>query len=227
MESINELSPRAGYAVWAACYDSDGNPLVALEGPAVREWFGPLEGRLVLDLGCGTGRHSLALAEAGAIVIALDQSEEMMSAAREKAGRENAEIRWILHAMPRPLPFADAVFDLVVLGLVAEHLVELESPLLEVTRVLKRGGRCILSALHPDRTAEGQRARFIDPETGVRQPIVTIHRTTLEYLDVAESAGLTLLGERTLIVPPEMTIDYPRSERYVGQALGWVACWRR
>ena len=227
METTSELTAREGYAAWAACYDHDGNPLIALEGPAVREWFGPLEGRLALDLGCGTGRHSLSIAEAGAAVVALDQSEPMMAAARRKAKREQADIRWVMHALPNPLPFADATFDLAVLGLVAEHLVELTASLLEVSRVLKRGGRCILSALHPDRTAEGQRARFIDPETGERQPIATIHRTTAEYLEAGDRAGLMLLGERALVVPPEMAREYPRSARYVGQALGWVVCWRR
>jgi malonyl-CoA O-methyltransferase len=227
MELTTELSTRAGYAAWAACYDDDGNPLIALEGPAMRAWFGPLEGRIALDLGCGTGRHSLSLAQAGARVIALDQSAEMLRSARQKAEDEQATICWAFHAMPDPLPFAGATFDLVVLGLVAEHVDDLDSALNEVARVLKRGGRCVLSALHPDRTALGQRARFIDPVSGLRQPIATIHRTTDDYRLAGERAGLVLLGERSLVVPADLVHEFPRSARYVGQSLGWVVCWRR
>jgi SAM-dependent methyltransferase len=62
-ESTDELPVQADYAAWASCYDDEGNPLTALEGPAVRAWFGPLEGRRALDLGCGTGRYSFALTE--------------------------------------------------------------------------------------------------------------------------------------------------------------------
>ena len=53
MEATDEPPVREGYAAWAFCYDNDGNPLTALEGPAMRRWFGPIEGRKGLDLGCG------------------------------------------------------------------------------------------------------------------------------------------------------------------------------
>src|SRR5260370_18036718 len=73
MEPLEELPVQNGYAAWAPLYDDDGNPLTALEGPAVRSWFGPLVGRLAIDIGCGPGRHTLALVQAGAAqVVQLD-----------------------------------------------------------------------------------------------------------------------------------------------------------
>ncbi len=224
-ESSDELPVREGYAAWASCYDDDGNPLTALEGPAVRAWFGPLEGRRALDLGCGTGRHALALAEAGAWVAALDLTPEMLARGRAKAEQAGRTVHWVRHALPDPLPFPANTFDLAVLGLVAEHLADLAAALAETARVLRPGGRCILSALHPDRTAEGQRARFIDPETGRRRPIRTYHRTTAEYRESAAAASFTLLGEATLVVPPALAEELPRARPYIGRALGWVACW--
>jgi SAM-dependent methyltransferase len=133
----------------------------------------------------------------------------------------------VRHALPDPLPFRDATFDLAVLGLVAEHIAALGPALGEVARVLVPGGRCVLSALHPERTAEGQRARFIDPETGLRRPITTYHRTTADYHAAALAAGLALEGEQALRVPPELAESLPRARPYVGQNLGWVACWSR
>lgn len=225
MESTEELTVQAGYALWASSYDDDGNPLIALEGPAVQAHFGPLQGRRVLDLGCGTGRHTSALVEAGARVWALDLTPEMIARARGKVA--SGPVAWIRHALPGPLPFPDSTFDLAVLGLVAEHIEDLASLLSGTARVLKPGARMILSALHPDRTAEGQRARFIDAETGERRPISTFHRTVDEYLDAGTAAGLLLESEHTLRVPAALAEQYPRALRYIDRSLGWVACWAK
>ncbi len=225
LEADDEFSPRDGYAAWAPCYDEDGNPLIALEGPAMRALFGRVGGRSVLDVGCGTGRLTLALAEAGARVVAIDQSPEMMARARTKL--HGRAVSFVQHALPGPLPFADGQFALAVLGLVAEHVDDLQAVMAEVARAVEPGGRCLVSALHPDRTAEGQRARFIDPQTGVRRPIATIHRTLDDYRRIFESAGWTLAEEQSLVVPESIIEEYPRASRYVGRNLGWVSCWSR
>ena len=225
MNHIDDLPVLEGYDAWAPLYDDDGNPLIAVEGPAMRGWFGPLEGRRVLDLGCGTGRHTLALAAAGASVSALDGSSEMLSRARHKL--RGYPVDWARHRLPDPLPFAESTFDLAVLGLIAEHIEDLGGVLVDVARVTKAGGRCLLSALHPDRTAGGQKARFIDPVTGVRRQIATVHRAAEDYLAIAGAAGWSLLEERALVVPEDLGRSLPRALPYVGLPLGWVASWRK
>jgi SAM-dependent methyltransferase len=231
METPDELPVREGYAAWAPCYDDDGNPLIALEGPAMQRWFGPLEGRRALDLGCGTGRHTAALIASGARVAALDFTPEMIARARRRPPLEQApgDVLWVRHALPRSLPFANETFALAILGLVAEHLSDpaLVAVLTDVARVLAPGGRCLLSALHPDRTAEGQRARFIDPATGLRRPIKTYHRTIDDYHSAAAAAGMALAQEQVLTVPPSLAEQLPRARPYIGLALGWVGCWKR
>jgi ubiquinone/menaquinone biosynthesis C-methylase UbiE len=224
-ESDEELSVQEGYAAWSDRYDDDGNPLTALEGPAVWQWFGSLAGKHAIDVGCGTGRHTRALCDAGARVTALDLTPEMMNRAREKLSGRSVD--WVRHALPDPLPFSDSTFDLAVLGLVLEHVDDIAQALTEVARVLKQGGLCIASGLHSDRTAEGQRARFIDPETGIRRPIRTIHRLIEDYLTAGRSYGLVLRSEQTLIVGPELAARLPRAARYVGMNLGWVIRWSR
>ena len=52
----------------------------------MRDALGDVRGRRVLDLGCGTGRHAIPLAAAGAVVTAVDFSEQMLAAARRKPG---------------------------------------------------------------------------------------------------------------------------------------------
>jgi SAM-dependent methyltransferase len=70
------------YDRWATVYDHDANPMVALEEPAFREAVGDSRGLAVLDMGCGTGRHALWLARAGAKVTAIDFSEGMLAVAK-------------------------------------------------------------------------------------------------------------------------------------------------
>jgi SAM-dependent methyltransferase len=219
------LPVREGYAAWAPLYDDDGNPLTALEGPVIRAWFGPIRGRRALDLGCGTGRHTLALLEAGAEVVAIDSTPEMLAIARGKL--DGSPVTWTLHRLPDPLPFPDSSFDVVVLGLVAEHVEDLAKVLLEAARVTGPGGRCLLSALHPERTGQGQRARFIDPSTGERRQIETIHREVADYLGIARGAGWSLVEERTLVVTSDLARSLPRAAPYVNRPLGWAACWEK
>ncbi len=149
----------------------------------------------------------------------------MMAQARRKL--RDHPIVWVHHVLPAPLPLPDRTFDLVVLGLVAEHLTDLRGALGEVARVLAPGGRCVLSALHPERTGAGDTARFIDPETGQRRPIFTEHRAITDYLAAAASAGLDLLGERALLMTAELAARLPRARRYEGLPMAWVACWTR
>src|SRR5262245_57082866 len=115
---------RSGYDRWATVYDHDRNPLLALEEPALRKAVGDVRGLAVLDLGCGTGRHSLWLAATGADLTAVDFSEGMLAEARRKQGAE--AVRFLAHDLHQPLPFPSETFDLVVSGLVLEHLHNLD-----------------------------------------------------------------------------------------------------
>src|SRR4051812_34257206 len=97
------LPTREGYDRWAATYDTDGNPLVALEEPRIDSLLGDVRGLRLLDRGCGTGRHAVRLARAGAHVTAVDFSEQMLAQARAKPGAERFE--FCVHDLSKPLPF--------------------------------------------------------------------------------------------------------------------------
>src|SRR5580692_5247794 len=100
--AASEVVPTsAGYDLWAASYDTDGNPLVAMEEPLVDQLLGDVRGLTLLDVGCGTGRHCVRLAAKGAIVDALDFSPAMLERARLKAGA--AKINFRQHDLAEPL----------------------------------------------------------------------------------------------------------------------------
>ncbi|MDD9981234.1 MAG: class I SAM-dependent methyltransferase, partial [Gammaproteobacteria bacterium] len=155
---------RDGYDRWASIYDHDANPLPALEEPHVRRALGDVRGCDVLDLGCGTGRHTAWLAESGARVTAVDFSEKMLEQARRKVPGTDA--RFVVHDLHDRLPLEDASFDAVVSGLVLEHLRDLGGFFREAHRVLRPRGRGVVSAMHPAMFLRDSRARFTDPDTG-------------------------------------------------------------
>ena len=165
------LPVQSGYDRWATVYDHDANPLPALDTPIVRAAIHAvapdLYGQQVLDLGCGTGRHTIWLAEQGAQVTGLDFSEGMLAQARRKSGA--AGIRFLRHDLHQPLPLNDEEFGLVVSSLVLEHLADLDQFFGEARRVLRPGGHAVVSAMHPAMFLRGSQARF-RPRVGRARP---------------------------------------------------------
>jgi ubiquinone/menaquinone biosynthesis C-methylase UbiE len=96
-----------------------------------------LRGRRVLDLGCGTGRLSTALAEQDvARVWGVDASPEMLAVARQNVPSSVG----LKEGSAEQLPFRDGWFDRVVMWLVC-HLVDRSAAFREVARVLAPAGR--------------------------------------------------------------------------------------
>jgi ubiquinone/menaquinone biosynthesis C-methylase UbiE len=97
-----------------------------------------LEGKRVLDVGCGTGVIARFAAESGASVAGADRSLSMLQGADG-------------HAFPRvgadilSLPFRDGAFDVVMAGFVINH-VSPRNALTELARVVGRGGAVLVSA---------------------------------------------------------------------------------
>jgi ubiquinone/menaquinone biosynthesis C-methylase UbiE len=207
-------SIRDGYDRWAEVYDHDRNPLPGLEEPLVREALGDVRGTSVLDLGCGTGRHSVWLAAAGAAVTAVDFSAGMLGQARLKP--EAAGVRFVVHDLHNPLPLASASFDALVSGLVVEHLRELPAFFAEARRVLRPGARAVVSNLHPAMYLRGVQARFTDPGSGEVVPVGSFAHTLGELVMAAVGAGFSLAGIGEYSPDAAFASHYPRAEKYVG-----------
>ena len=205
---------RTGYDRWAAVYDHDANPLPALEEPRVRAALGGVNGRDVLDLGCGTGRHTAWLAGAGARVTAIDFSAGMLDEARRKLSGA-AGVRFIAHDLHEPLPLDDASFDAAVSGLVLEHLGDLPGFFAEAHRVLRPAGRAVVSAMHPAMFLRGSQARFTDPASEEVVAPGSLPHLIGDFVMAAVRAGFTLRRIGEYAPDAEFAKRYPRAERYL------------
>jgi len=99
----------------------------------------------VLDLGCGAGHTSLACAARAANVVAVDVTPQMVSAATALArerGVQNVQFRV---ADVQALPFEDQSFDVVTSRVSAHHYADAPRAVAEAFRVLKPGGRLLVS----------------------------------------------------------------------------------
>ena len=104
-------------------------------------------GTRLLDLGCGKGRHAFEALRRGADVTAADLDDEAlaevmgmaeaMRAAGEVPDGGRLEVR---HADALALPFADGVFDVVIVSEVLEHIPDDRAAIAEIQRVVTAGG---------------------------------------------------------------------------------------
>ena len=86
-----------------------------------------------LDVGCGTGNYTLALAAKGAGMTGLDPSARMLAVARAKPGSER--VTWC-EAPAEAMPFADGAFTGAVAMLSLHHMADMRAALGEIGRVL-------------------------------------------------------------------------------------------
>lgn len=211
------LTPRAGYDLWSAQYDADANPLIALENTLFADLLPDPRGADLLDVGCGTGRHAIPLADAGARVTAIDFSEGMLAKARTKPGAD--AVRFIAHDLHTRLPLPDHSFDVVLSALVLEHIANPLHLFAEFARLTRPDGCVIITVMHPAMFLRGVQARFM-PEGGTTDEdklvIDTYPHTIADYANAAVGAGLAIdrIGEHAM--PESLGATHPRAARYVG-----------
>jgi SAM-dependent methyltransferase len=130
---------------------SEGDYLIYLFHLATYDFARPfLQGRRVLDFGCGTGYGTHRVALGCASIVGVDVSGEAISFAGRRYRADNLSFHEIVPVEEAPLPFADGSFDVVLSFQVIEHAPDALLYLAEAKRVLTEDGLLILAT--PDRT---------------------------------------------------------------------------
>ncbi len=158
------------------------------------------QGSRILDMGCGTGRHSVELAKRGYSVTGVDISSGMLAQAKEAAGKAGVEVEWI-HADAtqfKPERLYDAAICLCegAFGLLGKNDDPLEqglSILRNINRALKPDSKVIMTVLNG--LALIRKYKQEDVEKGVFDPVALAEAYPMEY-DTSEGKKSLLVRER-------------------------------
>ncbi|HEX3435138.1 MAG TPA: class I SAM-dependent methyltransferase [Pseudacidobacterium sp.] len=155
----------------------------------------------VLDLGCGAGHTSFAVAPFAAEVVAYDLTDEMLEVVKAEAARRGFGNLQTQRGSAEALPFANTSFDWVVSRYSAHHWRNITHALKEVRRVLKTGGRvCFIDI------AGGHEPLFdtyLQAVEVLRDPSHVRDYTEQEWLALLENADFEASVERRWRVPIE------------------------
>lgn len=132
-------------------------------------WSAASPAPVVLDLGCGGGHVSFAVAPLAASVIACDLSAQMLAVVAGAAAERKLSNIQIEQAAAEKLPFADASFDVVVTRFSAHHWANVPAGLKEIHRVLRPDGVMVVIDI-------------VAPET-------PLHDTTLQAVELLRDAS--------------------------------------
>lgn len=113
----------------------------------VRAAAGDLNGRNMLDIGCGMGGFAVAAELAGADVTALDYNPAYCLITTVRGAQHGIDLP-VMRAAGEALPLPDASYDLVTAWDVLEHVQQPERMLAEIARVLRPGGYVLMTAIN-------------------------------------------------------------------------------
>lgn len=201
---MSTLGAARGYALWAPTYAAE-TVVSALERATVDAFGTSLEGRRVLDAGCGIARRLAPARHAGASLVAgVDLTPGMLAQATGEPLLAAADVR--------ALPATDAAFDVVWCRLVLGHLPALDDAYAELARVCAPGGEVVVTDFHPDAVAAGHRRTFRDANGDVHEVEHFVHAPS-DHLAAAERVGLLVRERRDGVVGESVLGFYERAGR--------------
>jgi SAM-dependent methyltransferase len=109
--------------------------------------MGPVEGRRILDLGCGEGLLTWTLADRGARAVGIDVDRAMLDVASARSAHSQRQRPRFVEGRIEQLPFPDGSFDVVVIVAVLCLVADRAGAVREAARVLRPGGRLVVGDL--------------------------------------------------------------------------------
>lgn len=181
-----------GYAQrWGLLAPSDR---VRLEAAGLWTWLRLSPTCRIIDIGCGHGRHALALAERGSEVVGLDFAAALLNRARQLAAELRTQVRWIRGDMRR-LPFRSGCVDAAIVmdafgffDTEEEH----EAVLQETARVVRMGGRLALKVVNGGSVLDNFRETAREERDGV----VVLVSNTLAFDPPRMTQKVSVSGSR-------------------------------
>ena len=178
-----QFGPRAAAYVASAVH-AQGEDLEELKTFAAAQRFDR-----ALDLGCGGGHVSFALAPVVREVVAYDLSEAMLAAVKQEAAARGISNLTTRQGAAEALPFEDASFDFVATRYSAHHWHDVPAALRQARRVLKPGGTLmVMDAVAPENVLCDT---FVQTVEMLHDPSHVRDYSVREWLDMLMAAGFS------------------------------------
>ncbi|MDQ2950163.1 MAG: class I SAM-dependent methyltransferase, partial [Acidobacteriota bacterium] len=181
--------------------------------PRTLAMLGEVNGKAILDLGCGEGGYARALSRRGARVTGVDGSERLIDLARQRALAEALEIEFLNSNANALDALGPASFDAVLASMCLMDVEDYAGAIREVHRILRVRGELVMSITHPCfsapvsswvRSAEGELQHYavdryfersawdekITP--AFRAPVLHRHRPLEDYMGSPLECGFVL-----------------------------------
>ena len=205
---LPEAEPAAAYDIWALEYDNQpDNLMLALDEELCSQLLQQtaLTGKVIADIGCGTGRHWSRLYEKHpSRLIGFDVSQGMLDILLQKYPQAETGLLADVHLA---LPAASC--DLILSTLTVAHIPDIGAAFAEWKRVLKPGGRMIITDYHPEALARGGQRTFREKDR-----IIAIRNHVYPIYEIKEiTRRLGLQTEKVI----ERTIDESMRSYYEKQ----------
>lgn len=183
-----EVPLGEGYAEWAPTYDGP-NPMIETEQSLVRSLLARSlrPGVVVLDAACGTGRHAAWLEARDCRAVGVDITAAMLRRASAKTPRTG-----LVQGDLRALPLASGSVDAAVCALALCHLEDFTPALRELARILRPGGRLVVSDPHGRGDYTGGQGFY--GTGGLTRPrfVRNYHRQASEWIEAFSDSGFTI-----------------------------------
>lgn len=202
-----------------------------VEKPTMLSLLPDLQGKRLLDLGCGTGEHLALYLEQGAdFVVGVDLSESMLKQADINLSTKRPHFSLYQSSMEQLSELPENDFDIITSSFAFHYVQDFPKLLADIKAKLKPNGTLVFSQEHPIVTAyqggerweknaqkeqiayrlnfyrdEGERDR-----TWFKQPFKTYHRTTATIINQLIEAGFTIekMAEPMLAEQPEWHAEF-------------------
>ena len=178
-------SIQSAYNSWASQYDTNKNKTRDLEGTALQTILSTIDFKRVLEIGCGTGKNTVWLADKAEHITAVDFSGEMLAKAKKKVASDKVE--FVQADITKDWTFQEGKYDLVTFSLVLEHIKKLDHIFKQAADTLVSGGYIYIGELHPFKQYTGSKARF-DSEDG-RQVLECYTHNISDFTQAAKQHG--------------------------------------